>query len=57
MSEKQSSIYLHDILDAIRAIEEYCSRMKREEFLDDRKTRDAVVRNLEIIGEAVKNLP
>jgi uncharacterized protein with HEPN domain len=31
--------------------------MQYEEFLRDNKTRDAVVRNLEIIGEAAKNIP
>ena len=31
--------------------------MSYEEFLQDEKTRDAVVRNLEIIGEAAKNIP
>lgn len=45
-----------DILDAIGAIREYISEMTYEDFLKDRKTRDAVVRNIEIIGEAVRSL-
>lgn len=47
--------YLAHILEAIAAIESY-TRDGREDFLTDRKTQDAVVRNLEIIGEAVKGL-
>lgn len=47
--------YLHHILDAIAAIEEYTTE-GREAFLKDRKTRDAVIRNLEIIGEATRNI-
>jgi len=31
--------------------------MSREEFLKDEKTKDAVLRNLEVIGEAAKNIP
>jgi uncharacterized protein with HEPN domain len=49
--------FVKDIMDSIEAIEEYCSNMTYEQFLTDKKTRDAVVRNLEIIGEAAKNIP
>lgn len=47
--------YLLHIRDSIEAIENYTSE-GREHFLKDRKTQDAVVRNLEIIGEASKRL-
>jgi uncharacterized protein with HEPN domain len=47
--------YLLHIRDAIDAILHYTSE-GREHFLQDRKTQDAVVRNLEIIGEASKRL-
>ena len=43
------------IRDAIRQIVEYTA-IRKEEFCADRKTQDAVVRNLEIIGEATKRL-
>ena len=49
-------MYLAHIRDAILAIREYTSEGK-DAFGRDRKTQDAVIRNLEIIGEAVKNLP
>lgn len=48
--------YLRHILDAIAAIGEYTEEGKQT-FLNDRKTRDAVIRNLEIIGEAARNIP
>ena len=52
---KDDRIYLLHILDAIRQIVEYTAAGK-ESFFADRKTQDAVVRNLEIIGEATKRV-
>ncbi|MBI2432715.1 MAG: DUF86 domain-containing protein [Candidatus Hydrogenedentes bacterium] len=49
--------YLHDILRAIRSIEEYLVGMNFEQFSVDRRTQNAVVRNLEVIGEAARALP
>jgi len=50
-------VYLDDILEAIAWIWIYTTGFTYEMFHDDRKTIDAVVRNLEIIGEAVKQIP
>ncbi|MHA1717439.1 MAG: HepT-like ribonuclease domain-containing protein [Promethearchaeota archaeon] len=47
---------LKDILEAINRIETYTKNMNYEKFLEDIKTQDAVARNIEIIGEAVKNI-
>jgi uncharacterized protein with HEPN domain len=47
--------YLRHIRDAIHAIDEY-TREGREQFFRDKRTQDAVIRNLEIIGEASKAL-
>ncbi|WP_297486782.1 DUF86 domain-containing protein [Thermococcus sp.] len=49
--------YLKDMLDAIASIEEFTSDMSFEDFLNDRKTQFAVIRALEIIGEAAKAIP
>ncbi len=49
-------LYLDDILDAITQIQEYISGVDYAKFTQDRKTQDAVVRNLEIIGEAAGRL-
>lgn len=50
-------LYLDDILGAIFQIRLYMRDMSKDEFIIDRKTQDAVVRNLEIIGEAAAKLP
>ena len=54
---QDSDIYLEDILEAIDRIQEYVQDVTRETFERDRMRIDAVVRNLEIIGEAVKQMP
>ena len=50
-------VYLEDILEAIHKIRAYTAGMSLPTFTADAKTFDAVVRNLEIIGEAAKGLP
>lgn len=57
MSERQPSILLSDMLDSIDAILEYTNGMDFEAFLGDRKTRDAVIRNLQVLGEAANRVP
>ncbi len=54
---REYRIYLQDILDSISRIENYVEDMTYEDFMDDQKTVDAVARNIEIIGEATKNVP
>ncbi|RLI73954.1 DUF86 domain-containing protein [Archaeoglobales archaeon] len=49
--------YLKDILDAIEKIESYTLEVSFEDFAGNTLVQDAVVRRLEIIGEAVKNIP
>lgn len=55
--KRNINLFFADILEAINSIKEYTHNMGYEEFIQDKKTRDAVVRNLEIIGEAAKNIP
>ncbi len=50
-------VYLEDVLESIGRIQHYVGGFSFDSFQDDRRTVDAVVRNLEIIGEAVKQLP
>ena len=52
---KDDRVYLLHIRDRLDRIADY-TRDGREAFLADTKTQDAVIRNFEIIGEAVKNL-
>lgn len=57
MSKRDWKLFLIDIMESIQKIENYIGKMSHKEFLEDSKTRDAVVRNLEIIGEAVVKIP
>lgn len=57
MSKRQWRLFIEDILECIGKIEEYTEDMSFDEFGKDSKTVDAVVRNLEVIGEASKNVP
>ena len=54
---RRSQLRVQDILDAIDRIASYVAGMDYEHFLTDRKTQDAVTRNIEIIGEAARALP
>ena len=50
-------LYLTDILIAGEKVLRYTEGMNFENFVADDRTFDAVIRNLQIIGEAVKNIP
>jgi uncharacterized protein with HEPN domain len=50
-------LYINDLLEAIEKIEGYVEGMSFDDFTEDAKTIDAVVRNFEIIGEAAKHIP
>lgn len=54
---RDSRVYLEDILTACQRIQAYVAGMDRPALGEDTRTVDAVVRNLEIVGEAVKQLP
>jgi uncharacterized protein with HEPN domain len=54
---RDSRVYLEDMLVAAEKVGAYVSGMTREDLDVDSKTLDAVVRNLEVIGEAAKNIP
>lgn len=57
MSKRGIKLYLEDIQNSIRKIEKYTRGSNFEKFSRDEQMIDAVVRNLSIIGEAVKNVP
>ena len=56
MSNRTDKEFLYDIQEAVRRIKTYTHEMTYKEFLEDTRTQDAVIRNLEIIGEATKKL-
>lgn len=50
-------LYLDDILQAIERIEKYTKNFTLEKLIKDNLVADAIIRNLEILGEAAKNIP
>jgi uncharacterized protein with HEPN domain len=57
MSKREWKLFIEDILESIRLIKNYVENMGFDDFKNDRKTIDAVVRNFEIIGEASRFIP
>ena len=57
MSKRDVRLFLYDILECIEKIEKYTKDMDFDDFVKNDLVVDAVIRNLEIIGEAVKNIP
>lgn len=55
--KRDMRLYLDDISGAIDKILNYTGGMGFEQFKNDGKTVDAVIRNFEVIGEAAKNIP
>lgn len=55
-SGRADALRIRDILRALGAIRSYIHGMNRAQFDSDRRTQDAVIRQIEIIGEAAKNL-
>lgn len=53
---KGDELFLGHILDAMEAVNDYTANVPRVQFLQNRMMQDAVVRQLEIIGEAARNL-
>ncbi|VVB61117.1 Uncharacterised protein [uncultured archaeon] len=54
---KSILVFLTDIITCIEKIEAYTEGMSKDEFIEDDEAQDAVIRRVEIIGEAAKNIP
>jgi uncharacterized protein with HEPN domain len=57
MKDRELQDYINDLTEACEDILSFTKGMSYSEFVDDRKTVNAVIRSLEVIGEATKNLP
>ena len=57
MQRRNWHLYVEDMLEAILKIQRYTYGMSFEDFCEDEKTVDAVIRNIEIIGEASGHIP
>ena len=55
--QRDYKLYLKDILESIKKIDKYTNNKSYKSFSENDLITDAVLRNLEIIGEAVKNIP
>ena len=55
--QRDYKAYLNDILKAINRVEAYTENLALDDFSESSLYQDAVIRNLEIIGEAVKHIP
>lgn len=56
MSKRNDNDLIYDMYEALHRIKTYIDTMSYETFSQDTRTQDAVIRNLEIIGEATKQL-
>lgn len=57
MSKREMKLYLTDIDDSISTILSYTEGITYEQLLSDRKTREAIILNFVVIGEAIKKIP
>jgi len=55
--KRNYKLYLNDILESIEQIEIYMKNISEEKFKKNKQIQDAVIRRLEIIGEASRNIP
>ncbi|MEK6861005.1 MAG: DUF86 domain-containing protein [Nanoarchaeota archaeon] len=55
--KRDYKLYLNDIKECIKQIEEYLKNISEEEFKKNKMLQDAVIRRFEIIGEASRNIP
>ena len=55
--KKNINLFLDHILESIKLIEEYIEGKNKTDFLESKKLQDSVIRRIEIIGEAIKNIP
>jgi len=56
MTEKDDLVFINHILESINAIENFSKNTPKEELISNRLKQSAIVREIEIIGEAVKNI-
>ena len=57
MKKRDYRDYVQDILTSIKEIINFVADIKYEEFINDKKTINAVIRSIEVIGEATKKIP
>jgi len=56
MHKRGNSEYLYDMENALNSISDYVKKTSYKKFIKDKKSQDAVIYNIGILGEAVKNI-
>ena len=51
---REVSMYIDDMIEAVENVIEFSNGLNRDEFFRDKKSRDATLRNLEVLGEAAE---
>jgi len=57
MTVRDVRLYLEDILESITLIIQYCGDLTKDEFEEEIEKQDSIIRRLEIIGEAARQIP
>jgi uncharacterized protein with HEPN domain len=57
MRKRDFTDYINDILTSLKEVKEFTEGMSLDEFLRDKKTVNAVIRSLEVLGEAAGKIP
>jgi uncharacterized protein with HEPN domain len=57
MKKRNFTVYINNILDSIEEVAEFTEGMSFDEFGRDKKTINAVIRSLEVLGEAARKIP
>ena len=55
--KRDLNLFIRDILESINAIEEFSKNLNKKELISNRLKQSAIIREIEIIGEAAKNIP
>jgi uncharacterized protein with HEPN domain len=56
MPKRDDDLLIEDMIDCCKHVFEFTTSMTFDDFIDDRKTSDAVIRNFEVLGEASKKI-
>lgn len=54
---KDSLVFIEHIIESIKNIESFMKKISKEAFFKNKEKQSAVIRQIEVVGEAVKNLP
>jgi uncharacterized protein with HEPN domain len=55
--KREPGIFIDHILECIQLVEEYTGAITIDEFLQSKQQQDAIIRRIEVMGEAIKNIP